>query len=643
MLAFYCGEPGDYRVMAQRVSASLALFSDHAPSFEVFEDGFLAALPFHFGNAGAAPRQRGAIMRDWPRTDAGNVAAFSGWFDNAEEIAALLGHPSGDIDRLYGVAVDRWGDGAEQRVLGQYCAIHFSPDGGPVRLARSPLAAPPLHYFERNGAIGVASVPRALVAMGLEQRLNRRKLADGLYLNPTEDEGYLEGSHRVGIGEVVELSGGTRRRQASFDPMAIRPLPHGDPRQYVEEADRLLTEAVAAALKGVRSPGVALSGGLDSPNVAARALRVLPQDQHLKSFTFGPLASWRASPGDLYLGDETALVRQFLAMHPRIEGHFTDNADRDFDTDLEQMFLAIGTGQPNFPVAFRFNGLSKMANKAGCDVLIHADMGNATFSNFAPWAPCEYFRHRRWRQLWLALRHRPNQQKSLLREFLGKVMLPATPDWFWRRWRTARGNPPESVNARLSFLHARAMNEFDVHRRAEAAGVLYERDWYGYRHQVTINHFARGDGEAHDYIQGCAQLYKVRSRDATTWRPLVEFCLSLPTEAYMHEGQSRWLAREMGRGLMPEAMRTARMEGLQGSDWHERMTPRLPEFRAELARGRNLPELDGLVDFDEAERMLDEWPAQSSFDPDVLDRFSYGVIRVITAVRYARFLTGSNQ
>jgi hypothetical protein len=50
-----------------------------------------------------------------------------------------------------------------------------------------------------------------------------------------------------------------------------------------------------------------------------------------------------------------------------------------------------------------------------------------------------------------------------------------------------------------------------------------------------------------------------------------------------------------------------------------------------------------LIDFDEAERMLDEWPEQSSLDPQVLNRFSYGAIRVIAAVRYARFVTGSNQ
>lgn len=643
MLAFFRGHRADYRQRAQHAAASMALFSDYAPRLEIFANGFLAVLPFHFGDAALQPRQRPTIATSYPRSTTGSIATFSGWFDNSHEIAAQLGLPHGDDDRLYGAAVERWGIDAERRVLGQYCSILFNPDGGPVRIARSPLAAPPLHYFIRDGAIGISSVPRALVAMGLPQRLNRRKLADGLYLNPTEDEGYVADSYRVGIGEVVDLADGVRKRQTTFDALAIKTLPHGDPREYVEEADRLLTEAVAAALKGARSPGVTLSGGLDSPNVAARALRVLPQDRKLPSFTFGPLPSWRASPEDRFIGDETGLVRQFTQMHPRIEPHFTDNADRDFDTDLHKLFLAIGSGQPNFPVAFRFNGITKMARDKGCDVLIHSDMGNATFSNFAPWAQSEYLRHGQWRQLWIALRRRPNHNKTILREFLGKALLPSTPDWFWRRWRTWRGNPPASINARIAFLHPKALTAFDVHRRAETAKVLYERDWYGYRSQVTANHFGRGDGEAHDYIQGLAQVYKVRSRDATAYRPLIEFCLSLPTEAYMYDGENRWLARQLGRGILPESMRRETFEGLQGSDWHERMTPRLSKFRDEIALARNLPELDGLIDFDEVDRMLDEWPARSSLDPEALDRFSYGLIRVISAVRYVRFVTGSNQ
>jgi len=353
MLAYLHGPYGDYRDLAPRCAASLGLFADHPAFCETRADGFCTWLPPHTGR----PVHKARQARPWQasRSPSGAIVLFHGWFDNAEAMALELGLPAVDHARLYGAAVDRWGDAAERRIIGQYCAIMKPADSPRLRLSRSPLAAPPLHYFQTPEAIGVASVPRVLLAMGLEQRLNRRKLADALFFNLTEEEGFYEGAFRVGIGQVVTLEPGKApRRITSFDPLSIRPARQGDPREYLPEADRLLTEAVAAAAAGARQPGVSLSGGLDSSNVAARMLRVLPEGQSLKSFTFTPLAQWQSTQEHKFFGDESGYVRAFAAMHPRIEPHFTDASQRDFDTDLEKYFLAMGTGQPNFAVVFRF-------------------------------------------------------------------------------------------------------------------------------------------------------------------------------------------------------------------------------------------------------------------------------------------------
>ena len=645
MLAFFSGPDLDPRELAQRSARSLGLFADHPPPYEIVSDGFCAQLP-PVGEPGTGrPCARTPGTWQASRSPAGCIVLFHGWFDNAAPIAAELGLPADDPARLYAGAVERWGLAAETRIIGHYCAIMKDADSGRVRLARSPLAAPPLHYFQTPDAIGAASVPRVLVAMGLEPRLNRRKLADALFFNLTEDEGFYEGAFRVGIGQVVTLEPGRApRRVSTFDPLAIRPLRRADPRDYLPEADRLLTEAVAAATAGARQPGVSLSGGLDSSNVAARMLRVLPEGQRLKSFTFTPLAQWQPTQEHKYFGDESAHVRAFAAMHPRIEPHFTDAGGRDFDTDLEKYYLAMGTGQPNFAVAFRFMELMKLAREQGCDLMVASDMGNATFSNEAPWAFAEYLRHGRFRQLWRALENLPYRTPVPMGvRVLSKAVMPMLPDRLWRALRRWRGRPPAILNDVMGLLHPDAMARYDVEARARAAHVVYERDWYGYRAQRVADNFGRGDAEMYDYIQAAEQVHRVRWRDATAYRPLVEFCLSLPTDAYMRDGQERWLARELGRGLIPETQRMERREGFQNADWHLRMTPRLAEFRAELERARELPELEGIVDFDRALRLLEEWPDAPTLEPDVVNRFSHAMTRVIAMTRYVRFMTGRNQ
>ena len=75
----------------------------------------------------------------------GRLAVFHGYFDNAAAIAAELGASPDDRAELYALAVERWGDETERRVVGEYCSIIVDPETLRVRLSRSPLRAPPLY------------------------------------------------------------------------------------------------------------------------------------------------------------------------------------------------------------------------------------------------------------------------------------------------------------------------------------------------------------------------------------------------------------------------------------------------------------------------------------------------------------------
>ena len=127
-------------------------------------------------------RSNPALIRAWRPAvlSSGRIAAFHGYFDNAAEVAMELKVVPGDLALLYGEAVERWGEDADLRVIGEYCAIIVNPVSRHIRLARSPLRAPPLHYFHDSDRVAAASVPRALFASGIEQRLNEVRVADVL-------------------------------------------------------------------------------------------------------------------------------------------------------------------------------------------------------------------------------------------------------------------------------------------------------------------------------------------------------------------------------------------------------------------------------------------------------------------------------
>src|SRR4029453_15865721 len=94
-------------------------------------------------------RSTPAQSRAWRPTilSSGRIVIFHGYFDNAAQVAAELGEHTGAPPALYGHAVERWGDGADRRIIGEYCAVIVDPEQRKVRVSRSPLRAPPLYYF----------------------------------------------------------------------------------------------------------------------------------------------------------------------------------------------------------------------------------------------------------------------------------------------------------------------------------------------------------------------------------------------------------------------------------------------------------------------------------------------------------------
>ena len=86
------------------------------------------------------------ISRNWRPADlpGGRLATFHGYFDNAEALADELGCDENALSLLYGLAVEKWGEDADRRIIGEYCAIIVDRHSRKVRLSRSPLRAPPL-------------------------------------------------------------------------------------------------------------------------------------------------------------------------------------------------------------------------------------------------------------------------------------------------------------------------------------------------------------------------------------------------------------------------------------------------------------------------------------------------------------------
>lgn len=577
---------------------------------------------------------------------ADQLVLFCGHLANARLLAIELGlawpvSPSeDDLARLYGLLVRRGGIDPDLRLIGEYAAAVLDLAQGRMRLSRSPLRAPPLHYHQAGPRVIASNVPRAILAMGLDQQLDPIKLADLAWFNTATDRTrWYEGIARVPLGSVVEIDLRGSRVRSYYDPHSLPEVRLPRTEDYIEQADALLGEAVSSALEGFARPGVLLSGGLDSALVAAKALTVMPSEQRLPSFTFVPEGAWdgRTPPGTY--GDERPFVDAFAAKHPRIDPHYFGNQGLGFDNRMAEMFHLTGIAPINLANMSPYHEPWRAARDAGCDVVLVPEWGNDTFSNAGNWGLVEYFLKGRWGQLGQALRALPDDPRALWRRFVGSSLLPLLPPSVWHWQRAFRGIP--ETRALASPLRAEFVAKYGLTQRAAAQSGSLGGPIPRTRQQWLRSAMVTVVDESNDIWQGFEQLYGVPMRDPAAYRPLAEFCWGLPTDLFLRDGQDRWLARQMGRSVLPESQRTNLRHGRHNADWLAKLAPKREALRSELIRLEQEPEFAEMLDFPRLHAALDAWPSQTPTGRDSLT-LQIALTRAVTLARFINHVKGRN-
>ena len=572
------------------------------------------------------------------------VAAFTGWIDNADELARQLDLNSSEPAQTYAAALERWGEHADQRIVGSYAAAASLPDGT-VHLARAPWDAPPLYYHFDETRLVASPLLRVLFAVGAPSEPDRERVVDELAYDfrSGDERSWYDGILMVPLGGFVRVRKSEREVTRWYVPP--RPMtPHDyDEDAAVEKARELLEEAASKATSWAARPALALSGGLDSTLVADALLRVHPKERRLLAITFGPDRKWGGEQESGTMGDERPLARLMAAQNPLLDWHEADDDHGPHDRRAREVFAASETFAPGLANVGMYHNVYSKARELGCDSLLTADFGNSTISETGRSAYTEFAAKGEWRQLLALLRNRPGDGRPLWRKFAANTLLPHLP----RRARSLlrRIAHPEraEMSALITPLAAKALA-----RQAQRAALRGSKSaWSDFtydrnRAETVAREWRDADGPGRDVDLAFEQLYGVRKRDVLTYRPLIEFCMSLPTKAFAWDGEERRLARLMGRGRVPEAIRTNTLHGQHNVDWHARMTPALPEMRETLERARSHPFLGEALDIDRLQALIDSWPAEPDFSWERGWPLRLALPRAILAARFIGHVENRN-
>ncbi|NVD44556.1 asparagine synthase-related protein [Qipengyuania atrilutea] len=622
-----------------RMTSSLGLFAGASAQSWSHDHIDAAFLP--------VPRaSSGGFARGWSpaRHKSGLTTLFDGAIDNRADLAKCIG--TGEHladDALYAAAVATLGADADSFVIGQYTSIVIRPDRS-MRLARSPWNGPSLFWMAKDDVRAACNIPRPLFACGFPKRLKPDQLAESLFWIENHEGGYFyEGLQYVPHGAIVDVApDGSAKTHRWYDPHDVPHTRFAKDSDYVEQANELLADAVRAALAPAKRPGILLSGGLDSAIVADGMLRQLPDDRRLHSFTFVPQHPFADTAAPGLFNDDEPRVRAFASMHRRLDPHFSDNDGIDFDGLADKFMAACDIARPGMAISAAYHGPSLDAAKNGCDWLFHAAMGNNSFSQDGRWAYLEFAKQGRWSELWRMLRDHPGDGRPMWRRLLARSFLPQLPAPVRHYARSVVHGTQEPLNAQASLIRPEAREALGLDRLAERTGDLRRGEWFRSRRE-WLDFIWRSHDLGAEQHYAAEQVYGLKMRDVTAYRPLIEYCAGLPTDQFVRGGVQRFLARRMAANRMPAEQAASTDYGQHNADWHLRMTRRLPGLRAEFERMRHNDVLKRLIDVEAGLKLLEEWPDRTPADPRVIRRHFHALTGAILMASFYRFTHGSNE
>ena len=524
------------------------------------------------------------------------VLLFTGRLDNRPDLIRKLSlNPTQAStlpdSRLVFLAYEKWGQKCVHHLLGSFALVLWDPQKKELFLARSPVTARSLFYHKSPRTFAFASMPKALFQLPhIPRELDYEALADYLASAPAgPDKTFYRHIRTLPAGHWMKVKSHDLTLREFWKPDIYSEIRYSKNSDYAEAFNERFQQAVKARFRSITPVGVLMSGGLDSSSVAAAAAPLLQKEgKKLTAFTEVPSPDFKGPIIKSRYADETPYVREIARMYPNIDLNLIRTGSRFYLEDLETFFRAAEIPFRNASNRPYIEAIFKEAQKQNIRVLLTGGQGNLTIS----WRGSGLLPNLIYKGHWLrALEQartlsRQGRARAQWRVLTSQGIMPLLPTPLWTVIQSLREkkipffslSPPWSEHSPIRPDFAK---ENKIKARARRKG-------HDFKYRITRDtRFIRlktlkGFGLFDSLQTGYQALFGTETRDPTTDIRVVEFCLSLPEEAYNFNGVSRRLIRRAMKDRLPSSVLWNKKRGLQAADWFERLKGAQDQIRKAL-------------------------------------------------------------
>lgn len=541
---------------------------------------------------------------------------------------------------------EKWGEDCMHHLIGVFAFALWDARTQRLFVARSPIAAPALLYYSTPHVFAFATMPKGLHALPFVPRvLNEERLTDllvdmggGPRTTLYRDIYYLPTGHSLTVGR----DGVNVRRY--WQPDLKREIRFPRDEDYLAAFDEMLARVVSDHLRSATPAGVMMSGGLDSTSIAATAARLLkPEGKRLAAFTEVPRAGFDGPVPKGRYADETPFVQAIARMYHNLDLNLVRTDGRTFLDDLDRLFFHLEAPFRNASNRVWIEAIFQEAQRQGVRVLLDGAQGNLTVSWNGSGLLPELLRGCKWAR---ALREaqamaRRGAARSTFRALVGQGIMPLLPTPLWLAVEWLRGKP-EARSAHPWRAYSAIHPGFAA---AHKLGARAREQGHDFRYRPTVNSRqvlaeALASQDFGAYITAFRAMLGVDMRSPLADVRLAEFCLALPEEQYLRDGEPRSLVRRAMADRLPPEVISNHQRGLQAADWFERLTSVRDEVAAELTRLQQSDLARRALDLARMRRLVEHWPQGGWGEDQVVNEYHLLLERGLMVGRFLRWFEG---
>jgi asparagine synthase (glutamine-hydrolysing) len=582
----------------------------------------------------------------WRARDGNRFMVADVRLDNRDELGDTLG-----IDRPESAAMadsemllrayERWDLGCMDRIVGDFAFAVWDTRDRRLVCARSHIDGPPLYYHSSRHFFAFASTPTALFALpDVPRVVEESRIALRLSLLPGhQPDTYYRDIFKLLPAHYAVIADRHVKAARYWQFDRGRRVRLRSDEEYAAALRERFDQAVRARVRSVHPVGVMLSAGCDSSAVAVTAARILAErEKELVAFTAAPREGYPPKAFGRST-DESGLAAKLAASLPNVRHQIVRPRGRALMDLLDRTNPLFGSPIPTPANYLWITELWDAARQSNVRVLLDGGVGNATISYGGIPRLAGLLRSGRW----LALAHearalmgRGYGPRHILRQTLG----PFLPDAFLKWWSHRRTGTAGTL-ADYSAINPAFAVDMGVADMARSQGwdrtIRPTADGYWGRLHIL------GSDDRADYRNGSLAGWGIEQRDPTSDRRVVEFCLAIPEDQFLRDGETRGLFRRAFADRIPAAEIADRPRGYQGADWHEGLDAARYQIVAELGRMEKSPGARRALDLPRLRHLVEDWPTGNWHSPEVTQKYRLMLLRAVAVGKFIRWVEGGNE